>query len=58
VECWGWNDVSQSTPPSGAFQSVSGGRYHTCGVRSTGSVECWGIEDGSPEDYGQVTGAP
>ena len=25
-----------------AFVSVSAGRYHTCGVRDMGAVECWG----------------
>ena len=32
----------QSTPTSGEFASVSAGYSHTCGVRTDGSVECWG----------------
>ena len=24
------------------WREVSGGYYHTCGVRPSGSVECWG----------------
>ena len=31
------------TPPASSFNSVSTGRYHTCGVRSDGSVACWGF---------------
>ena len=39
----------------GLFVSVSAGDGHTCGVRSDGSVACWG-----DDEYGQATspGAP
>ena len=29
-------------PPAGEFASVSAGQYHTCGVKTDGSVACWG----------------
>ena len=29
-------------PPAGEFAPVSAGWGHTCGVRSNGSVACWG----------------
>jgi alpha-tubulin suppressor-like RCC1 family protein len=45
VECWGFNDYRQSSPPSGAFSQVSAGLYHTCGLRSDGTVACWGDDD-------------
>ena len=32
---------------SNAFASVSAGFFHTCGVRTDGSVECWGFQPGS-----------
>jgi hypothetical protein len=32
------------------FESVSAGFRHTCGVRGSGSVECWGVDY-----YGQST---
>jgi len=39
--------------------SLGGGGSHTCGVRAdNGEVECWGVDDGSQLDLGQVTGAP
>ncbi len=32
------------------WASLSGGKFHTCGVKTDGSVECWGNND-----YGQST---
>ena len=45
VECWGWDEYGQSSPPAGTFVSVSAGGSHTCGIRPTGTVECWGNEE-------------
>lgn len=48
AECWGKNDMGQSSPPhypSNAFQQVSAsiGGDHACGVLSgNGAVQCWG----------------
>jgi hypothetical protein len=53
LECWGYDDHGQSTPPSGSFESVSAGGSHACGVNSSGSLECWG-----KDNYGQVTDTP
>ena len=38
------------TPPADSFDSVSAGWQHTCGVRSDGSVACWGSDR-----FGQAT---
>ena len=35
----------QSTPPAGTFTEVSAGDYHTCGVKTDGTVACWGDND-------------
>ena len=32
------------TPPSGTFASVSAGFGHTCGMKTDGSVACWGSD--------------
>ena len=50
VQCWGYNEEGQSSPPEGSFERVSAGFNHTCGVTDSGSVECWGRNE-----YGQST---
>ena len=50
LACWGLDIYGQSTPPAGAFISVSAGGDHTCGVDETGTVACWGLDI-----YGQAT---
>ena len=37
---WEYNQVHAALDYS--FDSVSAGSHHTCGVRSNGSVACWG----------------
>ena len=44
VDCWGFDEYGQATPPEGEFVSVSAGDLHTCGVRDDGSVDCWGLD--------------
>lgn len=36
------NGAGQATPPSGTFRAVSAGSAHSCGVRTDGSITCWG----------------
>ena len=38
----GANEDGQATPPLGEFTSVSSGYDHTCGVRTDGTLVCWG----------------
>jgi alpha-tubulin suppressor-like RCC1 family protein len=58
VACWGEDGDGQSTPPAGTFSQVSAGWYHTCGVKTDGTLACWGCafhsELSQPTDYGQA----
>ncbi len=50
-------DHNVDPPPEGDFVSVSAGGVHTCGMRTDGSVVCWGgNDDGEGGDFiGQAT---
>ena len=43
-------DYVRITAPEGRFTSVSAGRDHICGVRTDGSVACWG-----DDSFGKAT---
>ena len=52
-------------PPAGAFTEVSAGGSHTCGLRTDGSVACWGFNgwlEATPPEYAltqvSVAGSP
>ena len=60
-----WNDASGEPivqpspyrPPGGDFISIDGGTHHNCGVKTDGSVECWGSNKGphGSRYFGQST---
>ena len=42
--------TGQADPPAGRFTAVSAGWRHSCGLRSDGTIECWGRnEDGQAD---------
>ncbi len=56
--CWGGNWSGQATPPSATLAAISTGWAHSCGLRPSGEAVCWGVNDGSDNDYGQVSDTP
>ena len=42
IECWGYNDFGQSSPPAGTFTNVDAETSHTCALDESGSILCWG----------------
>ena len=39
------NDFGQAIPPSGTFTQISAGSLHICGVKTDGTLACWGKND-------------
>ena len=37
-----WVYTGQATPPEGSYTAVSAGGYHTCAIRESGEIACWG----------------
>ena len=45
-----WVRTGQADPPAGQFSAVAGGWQHSCGLRSDGTIACWGRnEDGQAD---------
>lgn len=42
VQCWGLDSNGQATPEAGSYLKVSAGWEHTCGLRTDGTILCWG----------------
>lgn len=55
ITCWGYDGYGQvsNAPTQTDFVSVSGMRYHNCGMHSSGAITCWGRDS-----HGQVSGTP
>lgn len=58
VHCWGSCYFGQCEPEVRHFRSVSVNSVHGCGIREGCEVSCWGVDDASNYDNGQVTGTP
>ena len=45
-----WVRTGQADPPAGQFSAVAGGWQHSCGLRTDGTIACWGRnEDGQAD---------
>jgi hypothetical protein len=45
LNCWGYDNLTQTEAPAGSFRSVSAGLNHSCAIRSgDGSLACWGYD--------------
>ena len=64
IECWGQNGITvmddegaehtiktgQTDAPPGNFRAVAAGQNHTCAIRDTGEIMCWGDNLGIPPE--------
>ena len=51
-----WDSTPRPTPsPGGSFVSVSAGYDHTCGVKTSGTVACWGNDAFTTTPTGSFT---
>ena len=67
ITCWGANDPNANDPtwrghrrdqgqadaPSGQFTAIASGVFHSCGLRTNGTITCWGSNVSAPS--GQFT---
>ncbi|MDX9731301.1 MAG: hypothetical protein RBT63_05970 [Bdellovibrionales bacterium] len=74
LKCWGFNYYGQlgdGTSDSGAdkvepvevdsaesYQSVSVGKYHTCGVTNSSQLKCWGLNASGQLGNGTIANSP
>ena len=42
IECWGADLSGQAQAPSGEFEKIALGAYHSCAMDGDGLVTCWG----------------
>ena len=60
--CWGNNLHGQATPPPGeVFEELSAGQWVTCGLKASGDVRCWGMDEWGitiPIAFGSIPRAP
>jgi hypothetical protein len=42
LQCWGYDEHGQASPPSGEFEDITVGERHSCGIRADGALSCWG----------------
>ena len=42
ITCWGWNSYGQTNAPTGTFQNVTTGAFHSCAIRTDNTITCWG----------------
>lgn len=42
VYCWGDDPYGETDAPSGDFNAVATGMYHSCAIANSGDVQCWG----------------
>ena len=65
IKCWGKNgyywgrpatgetgftETGQTDAPPGNFRAVAAGWNHTCAIRNTGEITCWGDTLGTPPE--------
>ena len=58
TNCASASYVGQTDLPADMFQSVAAGAYHSCAINLQGGLTCFGLDDGSLNDVGQVRDAP
>jgi hypothetical protein len=59
IATWGTSSWGLGAAPAGDdFTAVTAGYSHSVTLRSNGTLAAWGLQDGTANDYGQVTDTP